>query len=496
MAEETRPVTASESLRTSAGFFRGLSGKLLLLTIVFVMLAEVLIFAPSVATMRIRWLEDRLNTAAAAAVVVDGLQNVELPRSVQKDTLMATGTKAIVIRRKDASRMIALTDMPLEIKGEYDVANSTAFGAIRDAFDTLLFGGDRVIRVYGPLGESDATIELLMKDASLRKAMLVYSRNVFVLSLIISLITAALIFLAINRMLITPIRRMTANMQEFSNDPADPGRVLVPPEGRDELAVAGQHLASMQRELQKTLKQQKSLAELGLAVSKINHDMRNILSSAQLISDRLADVDDPVVKRFAPTLLRTIDRAVGYTREVLSYGRTTEAEPHRRFVALKPLVSDVAELLAIDPQAGIDFQIQMQDDIEVDADSEQLFRVVHNICRNAVQALTNHEPEDGRPRLVTVSAMRVGSVVTISVDDTGPGMPPKARENLFAAFRGSARSGGTGLGLAIARELVLAHGGTIALVEKPTPGTLFRIELPDRPVPLDAFRSKFRHQKE
>ncbi|MCY1238747.1 Sensory histidine kinase/phosphatase NtrB [compost metagenome] len=135
----------------------------------------------------------------------------------------------------------------------------------------------------------------------------------------------------------------------------------------------------------------------------------------------------------------------------------------------------------------------MQDDIEVDADSEQLFRVVHNICRNAVQALTNHEPEDGRPRLVTVSAMRIGSVVTISVDDTGPGMPPKARENLFAAFRGSARSGGTGLGLAIARELVLAHGGTIALVEKRTPGTLFRIELPDRPVPLDAFRSKFRH---
>ncbi|OCO98379.1 MULTISPECIES: HAMP domain-containing sensor histidine kinase [unclassified Ensifer] len=493
MTEEARQANANEALKAGAGFFRGLSGKLLLLTIVFVMLAEVLIFVPSVATMRIRWLEDRLNTAAAAAVVVDGLQNVELPRSVQKDTLMATGTKAIVIRRKDASRMIALTDMPLEIEGEYDVANSTAVAAIRDAFDTLLFGGDRVIRVYGPLGESDATIELLMKDASLRKAMLVYSRNVFVLSLIISLITAALIFLAINRMLITPIRRMTANMQEFSNDPADPGRVLVPPEGRDELAVAGQHLASMQRELQKTLKQQKSLAELGLAVSKINHDMRNILSSAQLISDRLADVDDPVVKRFAPTLLRTIDRAVGYTREVLSYGRTTEAEPHRRFVALKPLVSDVAELLAIDPQSGIDFQIQMQDDLEVDADSEQLFRVVHNICRNAVQALTSHETEDGRPRIVAVSAMRIGSVVTISVDDTGPGMPPKARENLFAAFRGSARSGGTGLGLAIARELVLAHGGTIALVEKPTPGTLFRIELPDRPVPLDAFRSKLRH---
>ncbi|AHK43256.1 MULTISPECIES: HAMP domain-containing sensor histidine kinase [Ensifer] len=493
MSEEAQPTTVSEAPRTAAGFLRGLSGKLLLLTIVFVMLAEVLIFVPSVANMRIRWLQDRLNTVAAAAVVVDGLQNVELPRNVQDDTLMATGTKAIVIRRKDASRMIAAADMPSEIDGEYDTANFTALAAIRDAFDTLLFGGNRVVRVYGPLGESDAVIELVMADASLHKAMLVYSRNVFFLSIIISLITATLIFLAINRMLIVPIRRMTASMQEFSNDPSNPARVLVPPEGRDELAVAGQHLASMQRELQKTLKQQKSLAELGLAVSKINHDMRNILSSAQLISDRLADVDDPVVKRFAPTLLRAIDRAVGYTREVLSYGRTTEAEPHRRFVALKPLVSDVAELLSIDPQSGIEFQIQVQDDLEVDADSEQLFRVVHNICRNAVQALTNHEAEDGRPRVVSVSAMRMGSVVTISVDDTGPGMPAKARENLFAAFRGSARSGGTGLGLAIARELVLAHGGTIALVEKPTPGTLFRIELPDRPVPLDAFRSKARH---
>jgi signal transduction histidine kinase len=369
----------------------------------------------------------------------------------------------------------------------------TPIAAIRDAFDTLLFGGDKVVRIYGPIGESDAIIEVVMADASLRKAMLVYSRNVFFLSLAISLFTAALIFLAINRLMIAPIRRMTTNMQDFAAEPADPARVLEPAPGRDELSIAGQHLSAMQQQLQKTLKQQKNLADLGLAVSKINHDMRNILASAQLISDRLADVDDPIVKRFAPTLLRTIDRAVGYTTEVLSYGRTTEPEPHRRFVELRPLVSDVGEMLAIDPNAGIEFQIQIPDGLQVDADSEQLFRVVHNICRNAVQALMNDHADSGAARLISVSAMRTGSVVSISVDDTGPGMPPKARENLFAAFRGSARSGGTGLGLAIARELVLAHGGTIALVEKPTPGTLFRIELPDRPVPLDAFRSKARH---
>lgn len=491
--DDTPRETAAEKPPIRAWFLRGLSGRLLLLTVIFVMLAEVLIFVPSVANMRLRWLEDRLNTAAAAAVVVDGLENIELSRPLQEDTLMATGTKAIALRRNSESRLVAAVDIPPDIDEQYDVAAMTPLSAIGDAFDTLLFGGDRIIRVFGPVGDSDATIELVMEDASLRKAMLAYARNVFFLSLFISLITAALIFLSINRLMIRPIRRMTASMHAFSADPSDPGRVLSASGGTDELSVAGQHLSDMQRHLQKTLKQQKNLADLGLAVSKINHDMRNILSSAQLISDRLASVDDPIVKRFAPTLLRSIDRAVGYTTEVLSYGRTTEPEPHRRFLQLRPLVTDVSEILAIDPKSDIEFRIQIADDLQVDADSEQLFRVVHNICRNAVQALMNDTTGMEGMRLVSISAMRTGSVVSISIDDNGPGMPLKARENLFAAFRGSARSGGTGLGLAIARELVLAHGGTIALVEKATPGTLFRIELPDRPVPLDVFRSKARH---
>ncbi len=490
----SRQASATEndgSAQPKVGLLRGLSGKLLLLTIISVMLAEVLIFVPSVASMRVRWLQDRLNTAAAAGVVVDGLENIELSRPLQDETLMATDTKAIAIRRKDESRLIAAVDMPLEVDAQYDLSDVMPVEAIRDAFHTMTSGGNEIMRVYGPLGESDAIIELVMSDRNLYKAMLVYARNVFFLSIGLSLFTATLIFVAINRIMIVPIRRMTTSMQAFAADPSDPSRVLTPSAGQDELSLAGRHLAAMQQHLQKTLKSQKNLADLGLAVSKINHDMRNILSSAQLISDRLSDVDDPVVKRFAPTLLRTIDRAVGYTTEVLSYGRTTEQEPHRRFLPLRPLVVDVAEILSIDPASGIEFRVDVSDDLDVDADSEQLFRVVHNLCRNAVQALMN-DADSERPRIVTVGAVRTGSVVCISIDDTGPGMPLKARENLFSAFRGSARSGGTGLGLVIARELVLAHGGTIALVEKTSPGTLFRIELPDRAVPLDVFRTKLR----
>lgn len=491
MDEAGSGVTKTRSALTPS-FFSSISGKLLLLTIVFVMLAEILIFVPSVANMRLRWLQDRLSAAAAAGVIIDGMQDVELPQALQNDTLMATGTKAIVLRREGTSRMIAVQDLPMEVDGQYDMATVSPFGAIRDALDTLVFGGHRVFRVYGPVAETSMVIELVMEDAALRRAMLQFARTVFVLSLLISLITGGLIFLAINRIMIRPIRRLTDSIESFSQDPSDPVRILSPQKGHDELAVASWHLSAMQEQLQRTLKQQKNLADLGLAVSKINHDMRNILSSAQLMSDRLADVQDPAVKRFAPKLLRTIDRAVGYTNEVLSYGRASEAEPHRRFVQLSPLVDDVVDMLAIDPQGNIEVTVRVPNDLLVDADSEQLFRVVDNLCRNAVQALLADVGEHVARRL-TITALRTGSVVSICVDDTGPGMPQKARENLFAAFRGGVRSGGTGLGLAIARELILAHGGTIALVEKASPGTLFRIELPDRPVPLNAFRNRSSH---
>lgn len=469
--------------------FRGLSGRLLWLTVIFVMFAEVLIFVPSISVMRMTWLRDRLDTAAAAGIVIDGLQPAELPRAVQDDTLLATGTKVLALRKDGTSRLLAAIDVPPQVDDQYDLAAETALGSMHHALDTLLFGGGRVMRVFGPIGETDMIIELVMTDDALRKAMIGFSKLMFGISLLISVLTALFIYLAINRMMIGPIRRLTHGMQVFSERPEDPARIFRSGRAKGELAVAGRHLAAMQTELQRTLKQQKNLADLGLAVSKINHDMRNILASAQLMSDRLVDVDDPMVRSFAPKLLRTIDRAVGYTNEVLAYGQASEAAPRRRLLQLALLCQDVRDMLALDAEGGIEFIDQVAHDLEVDADSEQLFRVIHNLSRNAVQALIQADPpEDGGARRIQLSAQRVGSVVSIIIDDNGPGMPRKARENLFTAFRGAARSGGTGLGLAIARELVLAHGGTIALVEKPGPGTQFRIEIPDRAVPLENYR--------
>ncbi|MBX3582457.1 MAG: HAMP domain-containing histidine kinase [Rhizobiaceae bacterium] len=470
---------------------RGLSTKLLVLTVLFVMIAEILIFLPSVANFKLRWLEERLGTAAAVSVVLVDEDTESLPRTLQDDVLIAIGAKAIAVREDGVSRLLVIAEMPPEVDEHIDLERTGLVSAMSGALDTLLFGGDRMLRVFGKVGESPIEFELIIPDNRLREAMLVYSRNVALLSLVLSLFTATLVYAAIDRIMIRPIRAMTGSMLSFGRAPDDPGRIIVPESREDEIGVAERELADMQRQLQKTLGEQKHLADLGLAVSKINHDMRNILASAQLLSDRLRGVRDPSVQAVAPRLLRALDRAVSYSEGVLAYGRTQEPPPSRRRLRLRMLVEEVEDLLGLSGTDGVEFVNAIDPAFEVDADSEQLFRVLTNLSRNAVEAMA---VDDGSAvvRRLTISAERMGSVSRILVTDTGPGLPRKARDNLFAAFRGSARSGGTGLGLAIAHELVRAHGGTLELVESIGGRTVFSITIPDQPVRLDEARSGFR----
>ncbi len=469
---------------------RGLSVKLLVLTVLFVLMAEILIFLPSIANFKLRWLEERLGTAAAVSVVLLQGDPESLSRASQNDVLMAIGAKAIAVRDAGVSRLLVIAEMPPEVHEHIDLEETGPFEAISGALGTLLSDGQRMLRVFGAVGESRKQFELVLPENRLRDAMLVYSRNVALLSLLISLFTAMLVYAAIDRIMIRPIRAMTSSMLAFSQVPDDPGRIIVPDSRSDEIGVAERELSGMQRQLQKTLGEQKHLADLGLAVSKINHDMRNILASAQLLSDRLLASRDPAVQAFAPKLLRALDRAVSYSEGVLAYGRTQEAPPARRRLRLRQLVDEVEGMLGIDA-GGIEFVNAVDAGFEIDADSEQLFRVLSNLARNAVQAIAS-DTESAVVRRLTISAERTGSVSRILVADTGPGLPRKARENLFAAFRGSARHGGTGLGLAIAHELARAHGGSIELVESVGGRTVFAVTIPDQPVRLDEARSNLR----
>lgn len=467
---------------------RGLSGRLLLLTILFVLIAEVLIFVPSIANFRLEWLQSRLDTAGAASIVI-ARSNMDLvPREVQQDLLGATGAHAIALRDASESRMLAVSDMPPTVDGSFDLRSATALGAIRDALVTVFAGGDQVLRVFGRVGGSEQLIEIVMDDTELRDAMFVYSRNVAFLSLLISLITAGMVFYAINRLMIRPIRNMTRSMLVFADAPEEPDNIIRSVNRRDEIGVAERELAAMQTQINQTLSQRRHLADLGLAVSKINHDMRNILAAAQLMSDRLAGAHDPVVQRVAPKLMRTLDRAVGYTNAVLSYGGAREAPPSRRLVHLRAIVEDVFGLNEPDQGGHLEMVNAVREDEVIDADPDQIFRVLNNLVRNATQAMTADRQSAVVHRLV-VAADRLGTVTTVRVEDSGPGLPAKARENLFTAFKGSARAGGTGLGLVIANEIVRAHGGQIELIVSEPGRTIFSFTVPDRPVSLEQARS-------
>lgn len=459
-------------------FTTGLTGQLLLLTVVFVFLAELLIFLPTIANMRLAWLRDRLSTAVSIGQVMEGLQ-AELPREVQEAALKSMGADLIALRRSDTSRLLAVVSHPIQVDEHYDLRGVNGIEAIRDAVFLLLSSQPNIIRVVGEADTQGGRIEVVMSSVPLREAMLAYLVNVALISVALSIIIGSLIFVTFNRLLVKPIRRLSDGMLRFSERPDDPTRIYQAHTGRDELAVASQQLSQMQEHLHFALKQRKNLADLGLAVSKINHDLRNILAAAQLMSDRLADVRDPIVRSFSPRLVRTLDRAVSYTEELLAFGQTKERLPKRQDVLLYPLVAEIKDVVLLGPQNPVQFDLVMDEKIIVQADTEQLFRIIYNLARNAVQALDHDTYESPLGRRLVISAQASRDLVSIVVDDNGPGMPLKARENLFSAFTGSVRAGGTGLGLVIVRELVLAHGGTIALVEKPGRGTQFRLEMPN-----------------
>lgn len=469
----------------------GLSGKLLFLTIIFVMVAEILIYVPLIANFRLNWLNDRLAAAHTAALVLDAAPSGMVPESLAKQILDSIGARTVAMKMGTQRRLLAASDVPSAIAQDIDMRNVPWWRAVVDAFDSLFFcmPGD-VIRVVGPAPMTKGDfLEIVLNEEPLSRSMWAFSVTLLVVSLVISGITAMLVFLALHYLLVRPMGRITQNMVAFRADPENPSRIVKESGRGDEIGTAEEELAAMQRELISMLHQKSRLAALGLAVSKINHDLRNLLASAQLFSDQLSHLPDPKVQRFAPKLMRALERAIAFCQTTLSYGAAQEPPPERKVIPLEPLVDEVYEALGLGLDVPIRWIVAVERGLTVDADHDQLFRVLVNIARNAIQALEARGAKDPVRDQIRITGRREGSVAVIEISDTGPGVPEKARSHMFQAFQGSTRAGGSGLGLAIAAELVRAHGGDIKLVPG-TIGATFSITIPDRAVDLDTRRGE------
>ena len=477
---ETKPNSSSSMDRPGRRLPFGLASRVLLLTIAFVMVAEVAVFAPSIANFRNNWLRDRLSAAYTAALVLEAAPDAMVPDALKTELLASVGAQTIAIKRGDIRRLLAVSDMPPMVEDRYDLRNTGPLESMLAAWTTLNAGRDRIISVVGDAPMGAQFVEITLHENPLRQAMFRYSRNILLLSLAISLIVAGLAMAAIHMMVLRPVRRLTTNIMDFGAKPEDASRRIAPSGATHEIGLAENALAEMQTALADELSQKKHLAALGLAVAKINDDLRNMLASAQLISDRLAAGSDPLTRRLAPKLVATLDRAIAFCQSTLTYGRAAERAPQASRIKLHQLVNEAAEIVSPAETGGIPIINSTPRDFELNADSEHILRVLVNLFRNSVEALDSAGPQPGLAAEVRVTARREGGHRTIEVSDTGPGVPQATRAKLFEAFQGSTRTGGSGLGLAIAAELVRSNGGDITIAEGTGVGATFIIRLPDK----------------
>jgi signal transduction histidine kinase len=466
--------------RVTRSRFSGLSYKLIATIIGVILLVEIVVYLPSLASFRVTWLQDRLQVGIVAARVLDAVPDVmALPPNLTDRLLTSAGANAIVYRREGQSQLIERADpiMP-DSAVTADLRQTDLLSQIGGALDTLFAGPGRTLRIVGEGDADEALVELLMPEAPLRRDMIDYSRSIVLVSLGIAAVTAFALYMLVSTLFIDPVLRLTGNMLAFRKAPENGALILEPTRRRDEIGILERELSAMEQDLFSMLRQRRHLADLGLAVAKINHDLRNTLTSAQLLSDQVATLDDPKVQRLAPRLVTTLDKAIGFAQSVLDFGREATAPPRYSSVALHDLAEDAAFEARVVGHPMIAFQNSVPEDLSIDADASQMGRVLVNLMKNAREALEAAGGEDRESRIEVMVEEQDESVV-LSVLDNGPGLPPRAREKLFVAFEGSARSGGTGLGLAIAREITEAHGGTLAFVPVEQ-GTRFDITLPRR----------------
>lgn len=438
------------------------------------MLAEVLIFVPSIARFREDYLMARLEKAQIASLAQIAADDMITPE-LEAELLANAQVFNIVLRRDEFRQLVLSSPIPGPVVADYDLRMAGPVMLIRDAAEVLWRADNRVVRVIGnPTLDGGILIEVTLESAPLRAAMIDYGIRILLLSALISAVTAALLFVAVRRLLVMPIRRVVQHMQAYAEAPEDARSVIVPNAGVTELRQAEEALQSLQTQLTGALRQRERLAQLGGAVAKISHDLRNILTTAQLFADRLEGSADPTLARFVPKLVGSITRAANLTEATLAFGKAEEPPPRLLRIPLLALAEEVVEAEGLLPEGPVQCLIDISANLVIRADHEQMFRVLSNLVRNARQAIEGQ----GGGGTIELSAGENESEWWLRVGDSGPGLPLKAREHLFAAFQGGARRGGTGLGLAISAELVRGHGGRLELARSDVEGTEFMIHLP------------------
>lgn len=458
---------AREAFRPRPG--RGLSARILLLTCVFVLLGEILIYLPSISRFRLVFLEERLAAAELAAASLDAAPDGRLEPELEARLLAYAGVDAVTLWHGSAELMLGRVH---PVDAVVDLTERSPARLIPDALATLVAEPGRRLRVVGASPRQPSLlVDVILEEEPLRRAMLDYSWRILTLSVFLSLLVAGLLVASLHRLVVRPLRALTDRLERFRLRPEEPSPEPAPSRRGDEIGIVEQELGRMQTGLRQALAEKTRLAALGAAMSELAHDLKNMLATAVLVSDRLEASADPAVRRIAPRLVASLDRAIRLCTDTLAFARDRPRPPRPERLDLAALLQEVRQSALADAPE-IAFTVELAPGLEALADRDQLYRVLLNLVRNAREALT------GRGGTIRVAARASGGQLELTVGDDGPGIPEPVRAELFTSFARSGKPGGSGLGLAIARELARAQGGELALQRTGPEGTIFVLTLP------------------
>jgi signal transduction histidine kinase len=231
-------------------------------------------------------------------------------------------------------------------------------------------------------------------------------------------------------------------------------------------SAPGTQLATAQEKLVRA----ERLSALGTLAAGLAHELRTPIAGVKGALDILASRARPGTPEaeFTGVASRELIRLGALLEEFLAYARPRA--PARIPVRLAELLTQVEAVLSSEARVR-DVRVEVRADTpgDITGDPAQLTQVLLNVIANAIQA----SPEASA---VQVTVRQVGEQFEVEVIDRGPGVPPDAVGRVFEPFF-TTKARGTGLGLAIAQRIVLAHGGTIDLVNG-NPGTCALIRLP------------------